>query len=332
MASLRDAAFALDAPGSPWSVRDTLEKGFWPALAPASGGGVSVRALMKRYSAAGAKLRTLASGSGDVWAYISRSELVPELRARLRDPGIILQNPTGLCGPLSVVVELARRLPAEYVRAVTEMLETGKWTTIGGMVVTAEQELRNEPTPAPPIGKADWILAATMRDNENIHEDVDDDANGLESITLWGAMSDWTHHALGLKYHWESCFHGGELDAIRVAQKAVDAGGVAFLLIDSDLIQSYKRGEAQDEEEEEMYWRRAFHNPGEPVGDFGTWTHSKDDNFPPDHWILLLGGLQLPRDGSIKLRVWSWSAEYELKGTADSFTEYLYAVVTGVPW
>jgi hypothetical protein len=227
---------------------------------------------------------------------------------------------------------LARRRPAEYVRAVTSMLVTGKWSTIGGLVIAAEQELRDEPLPGAPLGAADWILAATMRDASNIHEDVDDDANGLETITLWGAMSEWTQHCLGLKYHWETCFNEGELTAIKRAQQDVSAGGVAFLLIDADMIQNYAPGEPQDEEEEEMYWRRRIHVAGQPLGDFpNTWTHSKDDNFPPDHWVIFLGPLVLGRDGSINLRVWSWGREYEIKGTASSFGEYLYAVVTGVP-
>lgn len=110
MLSLRDTAFALDGPGH-WEARASLDKGMWPPLAPAPGGGVSMLALARRYSAAGEHLRALDSGTKDVWMFMKRSQLVPQLRARLRDPGIIQQNPTGLCGPLAVVVELARRRP-----------------------------------------------------------------------------------------------------------------------------------------------------------------------------------------------------------------------------
>jgi hypothetical protein len=170
-----------------------------------------------------------------------------------------------------------------------------------------------------------------MRDDANIVEDVDDDANGLESITLWGAESDWTHNILNLKSYWETCFNSGELDAIRKAQEAVDAGGVAFLLIDADLIKNVDAGE-EEEDEEDIWWRRAKHEAGKPVDGFGSWNHCLDDNFPPDHWVVLLGNLQLGSDdGPIRLRLWSWASEYEVKGTADSFSEYLYAVVTGVP-
>lgn len=224
-----------------------------------------------------ARLRALAGGNKDVWAHIDRSQLVPQLRARLRDPGIIEQNPTGLCGPLAVVVELARRRPDAYVAAAKQLFETGVLTATG-KTITAEEDLRQEPVPGGPIQHADWLLAATMRDDANLWEDVDDTGFGLVSITLWWAMSDWTKHVLGLKYHWETCFVSGELDAIKEARDAVNVGGVAFLLIDSDLIND---GSVDGEDEEEMWWRRAPHSAGQKVGDLGPKTHCRDDNPPP---------------------------------------------------
>jgi hypothetical protein len=68
------------------------------------------------------------------------------------------------------------------------------------------------------------------------------------------------------------------------------------------------------------------------VQPFGPLTHAKDDDWPPNHWVVFLGDLALGgEDGPISLRVWSWGAEFVITGTADSFTEYQYAVVTGVP-
>ncbi|HXI22323.1 MAG TPA: hypothetical protein VNG71_00505, partial [Pyrinomonadaceae bacterium] len=316
----------------PVQLIQTLKRDFWPSLPKTADGKRSLRAFAKRYSEAGAKLRALSKGSKNQWKHITRQDLVTQLRPRLRDPGIIRQNPTGLCGPLAVIVELARRRPAEYVRAITELLEQGILTTTGGKVIKAEQELRDEPIAKmtvfqDQIEEADWILAATMRDDANLSEDVDDDANGIESITLWGAMSDWTEQMIGLKYHWETCFVSGELNAIREAQKAVNDGGIAFLLVDSDLIND---GSVDGEDEEEMWWSRRSHF-ATGIGKFGKKIHCRDDNPPPDHWVLFLGGLQLPSDGTISMLVWSWGGEYQLTGTADSFTEYLYAVVTGRP-
>jgi hypothetical protein len=250
------------------------------------------------------------------------------LRDRLRDPAIMRQTPTDLCGPFAILVELARRNPVGYVKAAAELLDKGTLTTPTGEVIEAEEDLRERPVQDGPIGHVDWLLAATMRDDENITEDVDD-GQGLEGMTLWGAMADWTRDILNLDSHWETCFHFGELDALLHAQDALDAGGVAFFLIDANLIKDGK-----DDQEEDMRWRSTQHERRSPVGPPGPWTHSEDDAFPPDHWVVYLGGLT-PRtpdgDDTITLRLWSWGREYTLSGTADSFGEYLYAVVTGTP-
>ncbi|MFO0592886.1 MAG: hypothetical protein U0441_35410 [Polyangiaceae bacterium] len=323
MTSVRDVVLALDEPTPVWSLRESLQSGMWPPP-PSPRGTVSLRALMDRLSEAGQSLRKLASGTTSVWPHIDRATLVAQLRDRLRDPGVIVQNPTGLCGPIAILFELARRRPAEYVRAATELFETGQ-LTVGDVIIRAEEELRNEPMPAAPIVEADWLFAATMRDDANLVDDVDGTANGFETITLWIAMARWTRSLLGLRSHWEKCFEGGELDAIRKAQEAVDAGGVAFLLIHKHLID-----DAASEEQVPLGWRRARHQRRTPVGTPSERRHCRKSSAPPDHWVALLGDLQLSSDdGPIALHLWSWGKEYWVDGSARWFTEYLYAIVTG---
>lgn len=327
MKLVRDAAFAVDPPGpGAWSLSASVSTGIWPTLAGSLH--ISTREFLQRFSAAGNALRKLAAGGADVWKEIDRATVVAELRDRIRDPGIISQNPTDLCGPLAVVVEFARRDPARYVAAAAELLAKGTLTTPSGEVIEADEDLRERPVPSGAIGVVDWLLAATMRDDANVFEDVDD-GQGLEGLTLWGAMSDWTHDVLNLNSHWETCFQWGELEALLMAQEAIDAGGTAFLLIDANLIKN-----GGDDHEEDVRFRRRDHDARKPVGSPGAWTHSKDDNFPPDHWVVYLGGLtpsNPTEDDQITLRLWSWGGEYEISGTADSFGEYLYAVVTGKP-
>ena len=167
-----------------------------------------------------------------------------------------------------------------------------------------------------------------------VHEmtDVEGGASGgksLQGLTTWSPMADWTDDIVKLNYHWETCFVSGELEALLHAQDAIDAGGVAFLMIDSNLIR-----DGGDDDEEDIHYRKSPHAAGEPVAPMGNPVHSKDDDLPPDHWVAYLGGLT-PRnpgdDDTITLQLWSWGAEYQMSGTADSFGEYLYAVVTGTP-
>jgi hypothetical protein len=326
MLSIRHTAFALDAASTPWSLRASVARGIWPSLNTTAFGANSLRALALRFSAAGEQLQRLARGRPTVWSHIDRAQLVGEIRDRLRDPAIVRQQSTHLCGPVAVAVELARREPAEYVRALTELLELGRFTTIGGTQVEAEAELRAENVPAS-LDAADWMIAATMRDAGNMHEDVDDDARGLEAMTLWGAMAHWTRDVLGLNSRWETTIHAGELRALRECQNAVDVGGSAFLLIDSELIRM-----GDGETEEDAWWRRALHIAGRPPEPYGPETHARDDNWPPDHWVIFLGDLSLAGDSyPASFRLWSWGSEFLVRGTADSLGEYVYAAVTGRP-
>ena len=325
--SLRNAAFALDAAKTgPWSVKASLAVPMFP---PFPSGPISIRALTRRFSASGAALRSLAKGTVNLWSHMNRATLVSEISDRLRDPMIISQNPTGLCGPIAIEMELVRRAPARFVLIAKELLETGQFICSTGRVIEAEQELREEPVIGGEIGQVDWLLAATMRDDENIWEDVDDDANGLESMTFWGEQRDWTRDVLELAGGgWETCFVYGEISCMQKAESAVKAGGVAFFLIDANLL---KDGGSDDEED--MRWRRSSHSARAEPPPLGSLTHSEDDAFPPDHWVGYLGGLNLGSDPDdddpVSIRLWSWGREYVVTGTVDAFTEYLYGVVTG---
>ena len=216
--------------------------------------------------------------------HIDRAPVVEQIRDRLRDPGIMRQKPTDLCGPFAIILELARRRPVRYVKGADELLTSGKLTTPSG-TIEAEEDLRERPVPKGKLTDVDWLYAATIRDDENITEDVDD-GEGLEGLTLWGAMAEWTRELLGLDSHWETCFHSGELDALLTAQSAINAGGVAFLLVDANLLH-----DGGDDDEEDMRWRSVTHKRREPLGAPGDLTHSEDDAFPPDHWVVYLGGL-----------------------------------------
>ncbi|MFY0568726.1 hypothetical protein ACN28E_33570 [Archangium lansingense] len=307
-------------------MRASLAVPMFPAF---PSGVVSVRQLARRFSAAGGALRSLAQGKANVWAHMDRRVIVAELRDRLRDPMILDQDPTGLCGPLSIVMELARRAPTRYVLAAKELLEAGKLTCATGRVIEAEAELRQEPVIAGDIGQVDWLLAATMRDDENIWEDIDDTANGLESMTFWGEQRGWIRDVLNLPSGgWETCFNSGEVDCMKKAEQAVKAGGVAFFLVDANVIK-----DGGSDHEEEMYWQRSTHKARTAPTSLSSKVHSKDDDFPPDHWVAYLGGLNLgpdPDSGApVAIRLWSWGREYLVTGTVDAFTEYLYAVATG---
>ena len=326
--STKDAAFALDAgtPG-PWGLAAATAVPVYPSLPLCP---VSLRAVLVRFSAAGKALRALAAGSVSLWPHLSRATMVHEISDRLRDPLIMEQNPTGLCGPFAILVCLARDNGPRYVDMARDLIETGRYICPTGRIIEAEEELRQQPKSPGAIGEVDWLLATTLRDDENIWEDVDDDANGLESMTFWGEQRGWIRDVLDLSDGgWETCFSWGEKDCMKKAEAAVEVGGVAHLLIDANLLK-----DGGSDNEEDMWFRSSAHSARSEPGRFpATSTHSKDDDFPPDHWVAYLGGLNLaadPADGDpVDLMVWSWGRRYRVTGTVGSFTEYLYAVCTG---
>jgi hypothetical protein len=169
------------------------------------------------------------------------------------------------------------------------------------------------------------MVVATIRDDENLTEDVDD-GRGMEGFTWPTEIPRWFEQILGLRGELHNVYNSGEMDAMRAAHRAIQAGGVAILLIDSDLL---KDGPNDNEED---VWHRRRGLPDE------SWTprqHSKDDNdVIPSHYVVLLGGLKgLDEDDKLdfSMRLWSWTKEYEITGSAEGASEYIYWVLTGTP-
>lgn len=350
--SLRDVAFALalqpnESDLRPWRLRRCLAGGIWPPLEGDAKGITSVRELLRRFAAAGRELRELAAETNDAWTHISHPMVVDEIRLRLRDPAIMRQNPTDYCGAYCILVEFARRNPARYVKQAAELLRTGSFTTRTGKILRSSPQLRNAPLPKAiqmdfEAGKfdtfetpamVDWMFASTMRQGEETEDllggKADFDGQGLEGLTLPHVIEWWSTHILGLKSEVINCFSSGELSAIRRGQLAIAQDGIAILLVDTNLL---KKGDISSEEQ--VQWSQRWHFPGEPREEhFSGRVKSKDDDLPPDHYVLMLGHLEGAGmgDKNFRVRLWSYGREYEVTGEADGFGEYLYWVITGIP-
>jgi hypothetical protein len=328
--SLRDVRFALDDDpfsANAWSARSAADLPMWPEV-PRPDGARSMRELSRRFANAGRELREFqGDGRPSAWRHIPRDRVITQVRRRLRVPGVVAQNPTDLCGPFSLLFEFARRRPAGYVKAIRGLLFEGRFEKpYASGAFVADPDLRRRPVPDGDIQSADWLFAATIRDDENVIDDIDD-GEGIEGITWPFELEEWVEDVLGLRSDYHPCVLGGELDAMRAAKRALDAGGVAFFLVDSAIVHQ-KNG---DTEEDVWSERSRFSNAG--LGPPNARQHCEDDDMIyPNHYIVLTAGPRNLNSGhAFRVNVWSFASIFRIDGSGDGFGEYLYAVITGKP-
>jgi hypothetical protein len=240
-----------------------------------------------------------ASPAPGVWAGIDKAGLIADLRATLADPITqVNQNQAQFCGPTAIVLELVERSPRRYVRLCRQLFETGSFTG-RTKTVTASEGLRAA-TVGQGMSPVDWMLIATMRESENAIFPVDPDAGevmgGAQGFTTPWEMDGWAGEillcdttAISTTFVW------GEFDAIRYAEQVRAGGGVAFVLVHSELF-----------------------NP------------DQSSSIPPwpDHWIVYRGGLW-EADGRIDFDVYTWGSIRHVSVPADRFESCMFAVVTG---
>ena len=199
------------------------------------------------------------------WAHFSRGTVADELDARLKNPELIRQGPTPLCGPSSVIHAMARKSPRRYVRAVTQLFERGYCDTKFGRIGSSES-LRKAALPTKadrdPIGPADWILASAMRNDANLFLDVEDGSKLAGSTAVW-AIQTWLRELLGYEgVHTHTSTSLGKLginfgaggkilggfglldwltdssptSALNAGTSAIRRGGVCLMMVNSNLL------------------------------------------------------------------------------------------------
>jgi len=234
-----------------------------------------------------------------VWPQIDKAALVADVRATVMSPeSEVYQAKAQFCGPTSIALELAKRMPRRYVRVCQELYETGGFVA-RSKAINASEGLRSAGV-GQDMSPADWMLVATMRDEENAIFPVDGDATGIDAqiqgMTTQWEMEGWTGEVL-FKDNTEisTTFVWGERDAITYADQVYNAGGSAFLMISSDLLL----------------------RPDENT-----------NPFLPDHWVVYRGGLTVT-DDRIQFSVWSWAQSYSVDVPLSRFEDCMYGIVTG---
>jgi hypothetical protein len=239
------------------------------------------------------------SAAPGVWSQIDKPSLMADVRATVADPeGQIYQAKAQFCGPTSIVLELARHMPRRYVRICQELYETGGFVS-RTKAINATDDLRASPV-GQDMSAADWMLIATMREEENAVFPVTADATGIDAqvqgMTTQWEMDGWTNEILFKdETAITTTFVWGEQDAIAYADQVYNAGGVAFVMINSDLL------------------LRPTENTNPLL---------------PDHWVVYRGGLAVNGD-QIQFRLWSWAQFYDIDMPLGRFEDCMYGIVTG---
>ena len=100
------------------------------------------------------------------WPSVKRSDVVIGLRARLMNKNLIDQAQSPNCGPASFFRTLLIDDEDTYVRAATELYDTGT-TTIGQLKITPGAELLKSPVRYN-MAAVDFITLLSLRDSDNL--------------------------------------------------------------------------------------------------------------------------------------------------------------------
>lgn len=241
-----------------------------------------------------------ASSASGKWPKIKKSDLIADMKVKLANSFKVNQGPSPLCGPAAILFELIRRQPARYVAICKELFETGCFTA-RTKIVKASSDLLNSSVRSG-VSVADWMVMATLRDNENAVFDVEAGAGDFATgLTTGWEMKTWIFELLGFStVEYDSTLTTGEIDAIYKAKKVRDQGGVSFLLIHAAMVG----------------------NP-EPTVAY------------PNHWVSYLGNLNSPQDtwldtSHVSFNCYSWGANKFVNLGEGPFEDYMFGVVTGL--
>lgn len=261
-------------------------------------------------------LQAFASSSKPgVWPILDKATLLQQIRDRLTHPFRVNQGSQPFCGPAAIAFELVRQRPYRYVRLCQDLFEQGFWEG-ARKTISATERLRTSQGEFR-MAQVDWLLLATLRDAENQIFEVDPKAplliRNLSGITKSWEIMGWAREVLGygrIEYR-PGYLWWGDVEGLRQARRAIDQGGVAFLLITAD---------------------RLLKKSGLPVT-------------VPNHWVTLVGVEELPGrlappsflgslvprrfrgNPMLRFQVYSWGRRFQITVPESVWDDHFWGVV-----
>lgn len=252
------------------------------------------------HNASAAIEQFIQSTKPSVWRYLSKTEVLTGMIARLDNPLQLKQGGQPFCGPAAVVFELIRKYPQRYVELCRGLFEEGCFEGVQAPIV-ASARLRQSHGDLR-MATVDWLVLATLRDQANwlvpVHPQSPGFLRDLAGITGPWDVTYWIKNLLG--YEQVQHYHtpwGGELVALAKAQQAIEQGGIALALIDQGLLN---------------YKVPCFSYPNHWVSILGNVGWSNKACFDCYSW-----GRQIPLTGElheVKRHLWGMSIAYNAQG------------------
>jgi hypothetical protein len=114
-------------------------------------------------------VREIPAGNSRFWPYLSRNEVAAGLVARVRDPNLIWQARSNLCGMATFVHALASDDPLGYVLFARGLYRDAQGWLVGkkhNTLFSPSKETRSSKVPSR-MNAADWLVLASLRDHMN---------------------------------------------------------------------------------------------------------------------------------------------------------------------
>lgn len=178
------------------------------------------------------------SATSGAWTGLSKTTIINEMIDRIKNPYKVHQRNTDLCGPTSIVFTLIFKNAIKYVQTYKELFENGYITRNGKRYQPHSSTLSNSnpQDDGYPISQADWILAATLREDANLYADADSSVGGMTlpmAVRDWGTSivgSDTVQHIIPIE--------GQLLLVLNQVLQSMNNGAFALMLIDCNMIEN----------------------------------------------------------------------------------------------
>ena len=239
--------------------------------------------------------------SGTSWTQIRKRDLIDGLKSRLKDPDEISTRVVNLCGPGAFFRCLAEDDPVAYVKAVISLYETNS-ARLGTRTFKAGRDLQTALV-ASGMDAVDWILLASLRDDENLVLDYDNAGGTLSGLTMPAGLAKWFGNA---KYsaviNETNVFFTKNLAHVQRAGSLHAGGNRVCLLINSQMLAAATQG---------------------------------NRSMIPNHWVVLMSGVSVDAAKNLSLKVQTWGVVKSVPGvgtlSASLFCRNYYGFVAARP-